>query len=171
MDTNPYETPKSLKNNIPIKKGINSPQNSIQSWVITVSILFFSISSIILALLCIFALPDKSVKPLEGSLFFLGGSIVLIALLLFRWKKERALFPDNKIFINENLSDKIIKWITAFFCLGYAYWGLAVALICIYALPDQSIQPKTGAAYFLGGTIVVGTLAFVVWKNWISRKL
>jgi len=144
--------------------------NSFQSWIISLSILFFSFSSTVLALVCIFALPDRSVRPLQGGVFFLGGAIVLIALLLFRWKKDMEIFPNNQIAIRENLSDKILKWVTTFFCFGFASWGFAIALICIYALPDKTFQPKTGIIYFLGSAIVVASFIFVVWKNWLIKK-
>ncbi len=142
-----------------------------QSWLITLSILFFSFSSTVLALICIFSLPDKSVRPLEGGLIFLGGSIVLIVLLIFRWKKEITLNPQGQVVIQENVSDKILKWITALYCFGYGIWGFAIALICIYSLPDKTVQPKTGIIYFLGSAIVMASFIFVVWKNWVTKKL
>ena len=153
------------------KSTLQSTTNLLQSWIITLSILFFSFSSAVLALVCIYSLPDKSVKPLEGGLFFLGGTIVLIVLLLFRWKKDIAISSNNRMIVTENLSDKIIKWITALFCFGYAFWGFTIALICIYALPDKTFQPKTGIIYFLGSAIVVASFVFVVWKNWTTKKL
>jgi hypothetical protein len=144
--------------------------NSFQSWIITFSVLFFSLSGVVIALVCIYALPDKTVRPFEGSLFFCGGSIVLIALLIIHWKKDMAILPTNQIVVKENLSDKILKWITALFCFGFSLWGLAIALICIYALPDKTFQPKTGAVYFLGSAIVMASFLFAVWKNWITQK-
>ena len=153
------------------KKSESKITNSLQSWIITLSILFFSFSSMVLALICIYALPDKSVKPLEGGLFFLGGAIVLITLLLFRWKKEIILSPNKQIIVKENLSDKIIKWITTFFCFGYTFLGLSIALICIYSLPDKTSQPQLGIIYSLGSAIVVASFIFVVWKNWTTEKL
>ncbi len=144
--------------------------SSLQSWIITLSIIIFSFSGTVLALVCIFSLPDKSVRPLQGAMFFLGGATVLIALLLFRWKKDMEIFPNNQIAIKENLSDKILKWITAFFCFGYSFSGLSMALICIYALPDNTFQPKTGAIYFLGSAILVASFVFVVWKNWVIKN-
>ena len=142
-----------------------------QSWIITLSILFFSFSSTVLAMVCIFSLPDNSVRPLEGGLIFLGGSIVLIMFIIFRWKKEFAVNPQGQFVIKENVSDKILKWITALFCIGYAIWGFVIAMICIYALPDKTVQPKTGIMYFLGSAIVMASFIFVVWKNWVTKKL
>jgi hypothetical protein len=151
-----------------------------QGWLITLSILFVSFCGTILAMICIYALPDKSVRPFEGSLFFLGSSVILIVLLFLRWKKEKVeevnikinKIEDEtpKIIIKESISDKVIKWITALFCFGYAWLGFVVALICIYALPDKTSQPKIGITYFLGSAIVIGSFTFVVWKNWIAKK-
>ncbi len=140
-----------------------------QSWVITFSVLFFALSGTVLALVCIYALPDKTVRPFLGGLIFCGGSFVLIALLIIHWKKDIAILPNNQIMVKENLSDKILKWITTLFCFGFSFWGLAIALICIYALPDKTFQPKTGAIYFLGSAFVIASLVFVVWKNWKTK--
>ncbi|MFW6297877.1 MAG: hypothetical protein ACOC03_05165 [Desulfosalsimonas sp.] len=142
--------------------------NAFQSWIITFSVLFFSLSGVVLALVCIYALPDRTVRPFEGSLFFGAGSIVLIVLLFIRWKKDIAILPNNQIEVKENLSDKILKWVTSFFCFGFVLCGLAIALICIYALPDKTFQPQIGAIYFLGSAIVIASFVVVVWKNWIS---
>ncbi len=171
MDSNPYATPKSQINGLSIIESTPRFTSILQSWIITISILFLSLCGTVLALMCIFALPDGSVKPLEGSIFFLGGAIIQIAFLFFRWKKGMTISSYNQIIVNENISDKIIKWITAFFSIGYAFWGFAIALICIYALPDKSMQPKTGAIYFIGGAFVVASFVFVVWKNWTSKKI
>ena len=142
--------------------------STFQSWIITFSVLFFSLSGVVIALVCIYALPDKTVRPFEGSLFFGVGSIALIALLFLRWKKDIAILSNNQIEVKENLSDKILKWLTSFFCFGFVLWGLTIALICIYALPDKTFQPQTGAIYFLGSAIVIASFVFVVWKNWTS---
>jgi hypothetical protein len=90
-----------------------------QDWLITLSILFVSFCGTILAMICIYALPDKSVRPFEGSLFFLGSSVILIVLLFLRWKKEKVeevnikinKIEDEtpKIIIKESISDKVIK--------------------------------------------------------------
>lgn len=145
--------------------------NSIQSWIVTLSVLFFSLSGTVLSLICIYTLPDKSVKPLEGSLFFFGGTIAIISLLIFRWKKDFIVTPAKQVIFKENISDKIIKWVTAFFTVLYVFMGFAIALICIYALPDQIPQPKIGAIYFLGSALVIASFVFVVWRNWDKKKL
>lgn len=148
------------------EKSLPQTRSSVQTWIVTLSILFFSLSSTVLALVCIYSLPDKSVKPLQGAFFFLIGAVVLIMLLFFRWKKEIATIANNQFMVKENISDKVLKWITALFCFGYVFWGFVTALICIYALPDNSVQPKTGTIYFLGSAIVAASFVFAVWKNW-----
>ena len=150
-------------------KSAHHIRRSVHAWIVTLSILFFSIASTVLALVCIYSLPDNSVKPLQGGIFFLTGAVVLIFFLFFRWKKEIVTNSDSQFVVKENLSDKILKWITALFCFGYVFWGFAIALICIYALPDKSVQPKIGTIYFLGSAIVFASFIFVVWKNWVSN--
>jgi phage shock protein PspC (stress-responsive transcriptional regulator) len=162
------------------KEGLNKrSSNTLHNWLITLSIFFISFFGVILALIFIFALPDKTVRPLEGSLFYISSSVIVVTFLFLRWKKETAqeneilnetLSGTQKIVINENISDKIIKWMVTIFSFLYAFCGLAIALICIFALPDKSVQPKIGIYYFLGSAIVIGSFIFVVWKNWISRK-
>ncbi|MCP3944835.1 MAG: hypothetical protein GY710_25610 [Desulfobacteraceae bacterium] len=153
-----------------VEKNTFKIMNTFQSWIITLSILFFSLSSTAIALVCIYALPNRSIKPFEGALFFIGGAIVLVGLLIFRWKKEKLVFTNTQVLIKETVSDKIIKWVTVFFCFGYAFWGFALALICIYALPDKIMQPKIGAIYFCASAVVVASFIFVVWKNWVVKK-
>jgi len=153
--------------------------NTLHNWLITISVFLIAFFGVILALIFIYALPDKTVRPLEGCLFYISGSVIVVAFLFLRWKKEKAqeseilsqtLSETPKIIINETTSDKIIKWIVTIFSFSYAFWGLAIALICIFALPDKSVQPQIGIYYFLGSAIVIGSFVFVVWKNWISQK-
>lgn len=162
------------------KDGLNQRfSHTLQNWLITLSILFFSFLGVILALISIFALPDQTVRPFEGGLFFISSSVIVLAFLFLRWKKEKAqeseilnetLSETQKIVISENISDKIIKWMITIFSFLFAFWGVAIALICIFALPDKSVQPQIGIFYFLGSAIVIGSFVFVVWKNWISKK-
>jgi uncharacterized membrane protein YqjE len=73
------------------KDGLNrKSSNTLQNWLITLSIFFISFFGVILALIFIFALPDKTVRPLEGSLFFISSSVIVVAFLFLRWKKEKA---------------------------------------------------------------------------------
>ena len=150
---------------------------ALQNWVVTLVVLFAAFSGVVIALVCIFALPDQSVRPLLGSLFYLGGAVFVIGLLFLRWKKEKAEEIDvidriqsNKIIIKENVNDKIIKWVVAVYCIMHSIDGFAIALICIFALPDQTSQPKTGILYFLSSTIMLGCFIIVVWKNWSSKR-
>lgn len=119
------------------KDGLNrKSSNTLQNWLITLSIFFISFFGVILALIFIFALPDKTVRPLEGSLFFISSSVIVVAFLFLRWKKENAqeseilsqtLSETPKIIINETTSDKTIKWMVTIFCILYAFWGFAIA--------------------------------------------
>ncbi len=92
------------------------------NWLITLALIFISFFGLILALVCIFSLPDGTVRPLLGSLFYISSSFIIIAILFLRWKKEKAqenkIFKDtqsdvSRIVTRENVSDKIIKWLVA----------------------------------------------------------
>jgi hypothetical protein len=47
---------------------------------------FFIFVRISIYLICIYALPDKTVRPRVGLLFSIGGAIVLGSFLIFVWK-------------------------------------------------------------------------------------
>jgi hypothetical protein len=53
----------------------------------------------------------------------------------------------------------------------FVFISIATTLICIYALPDKTVQPKVGIIYLMGGAVVIASFIFVVWKNWVSEKL
>ncbi len=150
---------------------------ALHNWIVTLAVLFTAFSSVALALSCIFSLPDQSVRPVEGSLFFLSGAVIVIGLLFLRWKKEKAEEIDvidrlqgQRIIIKESINDKVIKWVVTVYCFMHGLYGLAIALICIYALPDQSSQPKAGILYLLSSAIMLGCFIIVVWKNWASKR-
>jgi uncharacterized membrane protein len=161
-----------------VGKGKNTVSLSpLQSWLVTLSIIFVSFFGVILALICIFALPDKSVQSLIGSYYFIGSAVVN-GLLLFRWRKEKSSESNllNELnnnqshnIIKENVSDKMIKWFVAFYSFIFAFFGIAIALICIYALPNKTSQPVLGLAYFLATALILSSFIYVVWKNWTTK--
>jgi len=163
-----------------VNQTVRNPANSIQNWLITIAVIFFSVFSVLIALICIFALPDRSSQPLTGGLFFLGGVLLLVFMLMFRWSREKALEKEilnpeeaesaQRLIIKETLSDKFIKWLVTIFSLFFVIDGVAIALICIYALPTGVSQPKIGALYFAGSAIVLGCFIIVVCKSLISEK-
>jgi len=151
----------------------------IRSWVITVFTIFLSMVGILMALMCIFALPDKSVRPLEGSIFFACVSIVIVGILLYLFKREKIHLMKNikiievnskPVVFQENISDKIIKWLVTGLSAVFVFWSFMIALICIYALPDNTVQPLAGIFYFFSGSVVLGIFIFVVWRNRDSKK-
>ena len=77
---------------------------------------------------------------------------------------------EGILVIQESLSDKILKWIVTIYALSFVISSLSMALICIYSLPDKTVQAKTGILYFLSGAFVLGVFVFVVWKNWITER-
>jgi hypothetical protein len=148
---------------------------ALQIWVISLATIVFSISGVILALISIYALPDGTIRPELGSIFFICSTLVIVFLFSLIWKKARIykrLFIENSIKsesgvtqIHESISDKILKWVVTVFALFFAFDSIAIALICVYALPDKTVQPVTGIIYFLGGAFVVGCFVYAVWKR------
>lgn len=156
-----------------------SISNKTQNWIIILFIILISLIGLSLALICIYALPDKSVKPLEGSIFFACTSFIIIGLLFYLFKREKMNIMQNvkevefntmPIIIRESISDKIIKWLVTILSAFFVFWSFPIALICIYALPDKTVQPLAGMVFFFSGAVVLGIFIFVVWKNWASKK-
>lgn len=152
-----------------------SRAQSVQNWAVTISCVFVSLSGVILALICIFSIPDKSTQPLIGSIFFSASALLLIALVLFLRRNirrsqisqptEAENTDSNNVIFRETISDKILKWVINLFSLFFAYCGVLLGLICIYSLPDKSVQPALGAIYFLGSAWLVSTFIYAVWKK------
>jgi hypothetical protein len=155
------------------------PPNSWHNWIITLAIIFLSFSGVTLSLICIYSMPDRTVRPLIGSAFYMCGAVAVVFFLILRWRKDieitkASLSNDNhesiRVIIKEPISDKIIKWIVMVYVFFFAMGGLAIALICIYALPDKTVQPKTGIVYFIAGAISLASFVFVVWKKWSMEQ-
>ena len=84
---------------------------------------------------------------------------------------SNTFIPDGSpIVFEERISDKIIKVCVALFCLFFITWSFVIALICIYALPDKTVQPVAGTVYFASGAFALSSLIVVTWKNWASKK-
>jgi len=147
----------------------------LHDWLITIAIIFISIFGVILALICIYALPNQTVKPLSGAAYFICSAVSIGYFLLLRWKKETTIFKEEAepgiIIVKETISDKILKWIVTVYALFFVLDGFAVTMICIYALPDKTTQPMAGLLYFLSGCIVLATFVFVVWKNGSTKTI
>ncbi|MGA3282489.1 MAG: hypothetical protein ABSD50_16085 [Smithella sp.] len=156
-----------------------SISDKMQNWIIILFIILISFIGLSLALICIYALPDKSVKPLEGSIFFACTSVIIIGLLFYLLKREKINIIQNvkevefntiPIVIRESISDKIIKWLVTILSVFFVFMSFTIASICIYTLPDKTVQPLAGMVYFFSGAVVLGIFIFVVWKNWASKK-
>jgi hypothetical protein len=151
---------------------------AVHDWLITVAIVFISLFGVILALITIFSLPDQSVRPSTGAVFYLCSAVLISLFLFFRWKKEKALEEHallnrteglERIFVKETISDKIIKWLVTIYSVFFIFAGISISLIIIYALPDKTTQPKVALFFYLGGSIVLASFIIVVWKNWTSK--
>jgi hypothetical protein len=156
-----------------------SISDKMQNWIIILFIILISFIGLSLELICIYALPDKSVKPLEGSIFFACTSVIIIGLLFYLLKREKINIIQNvkevefntiPIVIRESISDKIIKWLVTILSVFFVFMSFTIASICIYTLPDKTVQPLAGMVYFFSGAVVLGIFIFVVWKNWASKK-
>jgi drug/metabolite transporter (DMT)-like permease len=116
-----------------------------------------------LALICIYALPDRSSQPLLGVYFFWGGAIALSAFLFMLWKKQREI-------VQESISDKIIRWLVSIFSMFFAFNGIVLTLICFYSLPTNTPQPQIGVLYFLGSVIIIFSYIVIIYRGYISKK-
>lgn len=134
-----------------------------QNWFLTILFICFSLISVMLALICIYALPDGSSQPLLGVYFFWGGAIALSAFLFMLWKRQREI-------LQESISDRIIRWLVSIFSLFFAFDGIVLTLICFYSLPTKTPQPQIGVLYFLGSVIVVCSYVLIIYRGYISKE-
>lgn len=157
----------------------NQSIGAVHAWLTTFAIIFLSLFGVILSLITIYALPDQTVRPSIGAVFYGCCACLVSIFLFFRWKKERMLDehslsnrPEGNtiLCVKETVSDKIIKWLVTIYSLFFVFSGISISLICIYALPDQTVQPKVSLCFYVGGAIVLGSFIFVVWKNWVSKR-
>jgi len=153
----------------------STASKALRDWVIMLTTVLISFSGISLALMCIYSLPDSSTRPAVGSLFYLFSALPLISYITMQWRKERTaknnLGNELSVVSRETISDKIQKWIVTIFALLFTLLSIGVSLICIYSLPDGSVQAQAGVIYLLSGFAVTGTLVFVVWKNQSAADL
>jgi len=140
------------------------------SWLTAIFTLFISFSGIVLSLMCIYSLPDLSVRPSIGSLFYLLSSLTVSIYLTMQWRglsiSNTQTNSETKMSSSSVISDNILKWFVAMFTLSFILLSFGIALICIYALPDHSVQAGAGAMFFLGGLVAIVALVYIVWKNW-----
>ena len=160
---------------VPIQK---KSTGAVHDWLITIGILCVSIFGVILALVTIFSLPDQSVRPSTGAIFYLCSAVLISLFLFIRWKKEKTIEKHAlqnhsealvTVSVKETISDKIIKWLVTIYSAFFIFSGIAISLIVIFALPDKTTQPKVAAFFYLGGAVVLASFIIVVWKNWASK--
>lgn len=130
-----------------------------QNWLITLLIIFFSFSSVYIALICIYALPDGTSKPMTGVFYLWGGAAALSTFLYALYRKQFSQ-------VETTISDKLIRWLVTVFSFFFALGSIIIALVCIFALPDGSSQPQTGVLYFLGGVIVISNYVVIIYRNY-----
>ncbi|MBI9074622.1 MAG: hypothetical protein JEZ02_04350 [Desulfatibacillum sp.] len=150
-------------------EGYPAQENRVMSWlpglVLALATLFFSMIGVFVSLVFIFALPDHTVQPWPAVLVFMFTALVVVALVLvFGRKNLRKYFPVRnagdfppavEMVLKEGAADAVIKWLVLLFGMFFAIWGILIALICIYALPDQTVQPTPAVFSFAGGALVM----------------
>jgi hypothetical protein len=136
----------------------SSPPKFIQHWIVTLSILFFSILGVLIALLYLFAFSD--VRPLDGSYYYVGSSIIMAVFLIFRMRNVE----NNGSAFKASISGKIIRWLVGLFAIFYIFWGLILALFCLFN-ETNVMYFNAGAVYFCGGAAVLAVFVFSIWKN------
>jgi hypothetical protein len=136
----------------------SSLSKPIHQWIVSLSVMFFSIFGVLIALLYLFAFSD--VRPLDGGFYYVGSSVIMTTFLVFQLRKAGT----KNIAISTNLSDKIIKWLVALFSLFYIFCGLALSLLCLFN-ETGVIYFKSGAVYFISSAFVLAAFVFAVWKK------
>lgn len=153
---------------------------TIRLWAITLVAILISFCGILLALMCIYSIPDGSNRAIVGSFFHICSSFTLISYFLMECRKienfkvklnGEANQRNIKIIINESLSAYLLKWIISIYSICFAVSSIGIALICIYGIPDGTAQPQTSILFLLSGFIVMLVLVFASWNNWsVSEK-
>ena len=115
---------------------------------IVLSIFVLIVGSIcyLLSLMQIYASPDGNSYPLNGSLIYLGMSILLFS------------------FLFNTTSDitTLVKWFNILIVSILGIFGLLLALICIYASPvENMIFPLASAIFALSATITFSGIFFI----------
>ena len=155
------------------------PRNSARDWLLVIAVIFFEFAGFILALICIYSLPDKSVQPLPGAAYFISSSLLAMGLLLYLFKREDLYIKSTlstvssgtrELFIRESVSNTLLRWIVVLTSLLFILESVSIAMICIYALPDKSVQPLVGGIYFICGAAVLSTLVVLLWKQAFRKK-
>jgi CBS domain containing-hemolysin-like protein len=133
-----------------------------------------SLGGILLACMCIFSLPDKSTLPITGSFYYLFSSFTLIAYFIIEWRRLKSIETEltknanqviMKIIAKESFAAQIFKWIVTIFAILFSFLSAGIALICLYALPNGTVQPSASILFLFSGLIIMGTLVIIAWKN------
>lgn len=155
-----------------------APPFSTHGLILVILSIFISTIGFLLALICIYSLPDKSVKPFDGSLYFCGTSILIASILIYQSKRERIALlrkiADKASLASHDIiiipfQDSLTKWLVTISSFAYVFICFTIGLICIYALPDKTVQPLTGALYFLNGSLILSVFLIVIWKHYKYR--
>jgi hypothetical protein len=149
-------------------------------WAITLTAMVIAFGGILLSCMCIFPLPGNQTMPITGSFFYLFGSFVLASCLALEFRKENsidtnlmaeAIKGSANIVVNESKSVHVLKWMISLFLIFFAFFSAVLALVCIFRLPDNTVQPQAAILFLLSGITVMSILVFTLWKNQPAIKI
>lgn len=153
------------------------PSESILRWMISIFAACFVLLNLATAMVCIYNLPDRSSRPLPGSIFLLI-SIILISCLFLKLGKERSQYkkqlnnlvgetPNEKP-IEESilrLSGAFQQWMVLLSTTIVSFSGVCAAYFCLFTLPDKISRPLTGSLFYLCSALLLISFFVLQWNG------
>jgi hypothetical protein len=137
---------------------------SFKQWAITLSALFVSLCSVLMALRCLQLFSDNLTKPAIGCSIYFFGTVVLCLYFFILRKYDKAhqknlSLETRYVFIKrETLSESILRWGMSIIALPIVFSNIAAAWVCIYNLPDKSSRPLPGLTFVLTSIALISCL-------------
>ena len=113
-----------------------------KSILITIFILFIALTGIMFSLIQVYATTDEIPYPFSASLIYLGTSILMLFSML--WIKENSI--------------GFIKWFNILIVVFFSVVAFLLALICLYAMPDENVYPLASSIFVMSGIIALGSI-------------
>jgi small-conductance mechanosensitive channel len=150
---------------------------SILRWMISIFAALFLLLNIATAIVCIYNLPDRSTRPLPGSIFLLI-SLIFICCLLIKLGKERSQYRKrHNNFVGDTLKEKPIEesvlrlsgafrqWMVLLSTTIVSFSGVCAAYFCLFTLPDQTSRPFTGSLFYFCSALLLITFFVLQWNG------
>ncbi|SHJ01798.1 hypothetical protein SAMN02745216_00925 [Desulfatibacillum alkenivorans DSM 16219] len=157
---------------IPQEKGV---MTWLPGLLLALAVIAFSAIGFITALICIFALPDHTVRPWAAAGIYFACSLPLSVLVYVFGRvnlRKYSLAPEEEggpppvgFVLKEGASDKALKWIVLIYPIIFGFWGVMIGLICIFALPDETVQPQVSVCFFIASVIIMLSSLLAVIKT------